>query len=192
MENTALFSALAGLILILHLFLLLGTSAAYTIPFGLGPVACCGDARENSIRLFTVFGGSAAFDWGLPYWLLATLSSGWLAQFALAYAWMRFWASFIQTLLFLIQSLRVNDDRPFTLKAHLNGCGYTTAASPFWPLYWLSYISFIRRPVSALRDLLTRIDWVFSLPGILLLNAFTLLFKHRRVLPLIGPVVSPN
>jgi len=190
MQNTALWAAIAGLILVLHLFLLLGTRSAFAVPWAQGPSACCGDARENSVRQFTVFGGSAAFDWGLLYWLIAALSSGWLHQLALAYAWMRLWASLIQTLLFLIQAQHVKEPSPVTLKAHLNGCGYTTAASPLWPLYWLSLVSFLRPPINAFRDLLTRIDLVFSLPGILLLNIFTLPLMRKAVRPTLGLVAS--
>ena len=183
-------AALAGLVLVLHLFLLLGTRGAFASPIAAGPLACCGDARENSIRQITIFGGSAAFDFGLLYWLIAALTQGWLAQLALAYAWMRLLASILQTLLFLAQALRVKASEPYTLKAHLNGCGYTTVASPLWPLYWLGYISLLKRPILALRDLITRLDWLLSLPGIALLNLFTLPLKRQPVIPAIGPVAS--
>jgi hypothetical protein len=179
----------AAIILIIHLVRLLRAGSASAKPFGQGTVACCGDARENNIRQFTVFGGAAAFDFGLLYFLIANFSQGWFAEITIAYAWMRFGASIIQTALFYWQALQVKSKDSIVLKAHLDGCGYTTAASPLWPLYWLGKISFLKRPIIAIRDLITRIDYLFSFPGIMLLNAITL-FSGRRVRPLIGPVGS--
>jgi hypothetical protein len=189
LNSTPFLSGLAGLILFVHLLLLLRNKSAFASPISQGTVACCGDARENNIRQFTVFGGSAAFDFGLLYFFVASFSQGWFAQIILAYAWMRFGASIIQTALFYWQALQVKSKDSIVLKAHLDGCGYTTAASPLWPLYWLGKISVLKHPIIAMRDLITRIDYLFSIPGIMLLNAITL-FSGRRVRPQIGPVGS--
>lgn len=188
--ESAWLSALAGAILILHLAILLATRNAQLGPIAQGRYACCGDRRETSIRQLTVFGGASAFDWGLMYWLLGLIAPQPLAALFLGYALMRFIASFVQSISFLAQAFSAPGKGNFTLKSHFDGCGYTTAANPLWSLFWLAKIPTLAPAVNRIRDAITAIDWFFSLPGIMLLNFFTLLIKRSAVLPALGPVAD--
>jgi hypothetical protein len=130
-----------------------------------------------------------AFDFGLAYGLAGIFLPlpYWLAVLLIGYANMKFWASVIQTLNFMWQSAAATGDGNVTLKSHWNGCGYTTAASPFWFLFWIQKIPGFGWVV-AIRDVITAIDFVFSLPGIGLLNVWTLLIRRRRTIPMLAHV----
>ena len=177
----------AALILILHLVYLLRTGKAHLTPLGQGPVACCGDSRENAIREMTVFGGASAFDWGLMYWLIAVRSSGLIQDIAVGYALMRSLSTLQQSVAFIAQARQIKGHATITLKAHLEGCAYTTAASPFWWLYWLGKIPSLKPSIIPIRDWITRIDYLFSKPGTFLLSLISLLLTQHKVRTRLGP-----
>jgi len=185
-EKQLLIAIVAGLILILHLIYLLRSGKAQLAPLGQGPIACCGDNRENAIRESTVFGGASAFDWGLIYWLIALISTGLIRDLALGYALMRTIATGIQTIAFINQARQIKGSQTITLKAHLEGCGYTSAASPFWWLYWLGKISALKPAIIILRDGITRIDYLFSIPGTRFLSFLSFLLTGNKLRTAIG------
>jgi hypothetical protein len=191
LEPTTAVTFIAGGVLIIHLSYLLITNHASLSPMGTSPTTKCGDKRETT-RGSTIFGGASAFDFGLAYGLAGIFLPlpYWLAVLLIGYANMRFWASIIQTLNFAIQSAKAElgqYDKEFYIKAHLDGCGYTTAASPLWILFWIQKIPGFGWVV-AIRDVITAIDFVFSLPGIGLLNVWTLLIRRRRTIPMLAHV----
>ena len=143
----------------------------------------CPDTRIE--KLILVFGGSAGLTFGGHYWLLGTLvGQPWQALF-LVYAALHLALSGFQTAALLGQVFLWKKQGELTgriawLKAHWGdrfgrrGCGYTTSASPFWWLYWLALTT---RPrtirgniVGVLRDSLTLVDFVASLPATLTLS----------------------
>jgi hypothetical protein len=184
--NSLWIALLAGVILTMHLIYLLAKEKAELSPFGKGRVACCGDVRENPIREMTIFGGASAFDWGILYWLIGAVSEGLIRDIALGYALMRSLASLTQSVNFAWQARQTEGRNNVELKAHLDGCGYTTAASPFWWLYWLSKLPLVKKTIIPIRDFITRVDYFFSMPGIGLLNLISWLMTRRKVLPRIG------
>lgn len=192
-NNVLHIAQIVGGILLVHLAILVLTGHAKLGPLGEGRDCRCGDINEPG-REFLVFGGAAAFDWGIMYWFFGFVSLGiipWLGEFFLGYAVLRTLTTVIQTLLFFVQSAKAPGTGPFTLKAHLDGCGYTTAISPFWWLYWLQKIPGWEAVVN-LRDQITRIDCFFSLPGIAVLNIWTLAIKKVATKPTLGHVEIPR
>ncbi len=191
---TTAVSLIAGGIVIFHLAYLLITKHAHLIPMGSFEWIECGDVRE-SLRGGTIFGGASAFDFGLPEGLVGMFipMPYWLAILFIGYANMKFWASVIQTVNFIAQSAKasVGKSENFHLKSHLDGCTYTTVLSPLWILFWIQKIPKMGWVV-VIRDVITAIDFVFSIPGIALLNVWTLVVRHKFTVPTIGHVDDPT
>ena len=84
------------------------------------------------------------------------------------------------------------------LKAHWGrkfgkrGCGSSTARSPFWFLYWLaipfSRDSVMGKVIGVIRDAITLVDFLTSLPAILVLNGITLVVAQVAWFPTIEGV----
>lgn len=152
--------------------------------------SCCGDKRVK--RGVTVFGGSSAFTFGIHWGLLAYLIGldtrpGML--FA-SYGLLQFILSCIQTVTYLSQLARYRkaNIRVEPLKAHLEGCGFTTAWSPLWPLFWLSKVPALKGLV-VVRDAMTILDWLVSLPFVgFVLNPFALIVGKKIIKPEISHV----
>lgn len=187
-----LVSLFAGVTLVLHLVVLLVTNHATVFPMGMSPATKCGDKREST-RGSTIFGGASAFDFGLAYGLAGMFLPlpGWLAAICIGYANMRFFASLLQTVNFMYQSAKSVGEGNVTLKSHWKGCGYTTAASPLWIIFWIQKIPGMGWVV-IIRDIITTVDFVFSLPAMLVFNVWTLATRRRWTIPQIGPVDSPH
>ena len=186
-EKQLLIALAAALILIFHLIYLLRTGKAQLTPLGQGTIACCGDSREDAIREMTVFGGASAFDWGIMYWLIALISKGAIKDLAIAYALMRTFATALQTIGFINQARKIKGHETIKLKAHLEGCTYTTTASPLWWLYWLGKINPLKNVIVNIRDWITQLDFFFSIPGLALLNLLSQIFASKNVQSIIGP-----
>jgi len=152
--------------------------------------SCCGDNRVK--RGVTGFGGSSAFTIGIHWGLLAYLIGldTRLGMLFASYALLQFIVSCIQTVTYLFQlaKYRKANIRIEPLKAHLEGCGFTTAWSLMWPLFWLSKIPKFRGLV-LLRDLFTIFDLMVSLPFVIfVLNPLSLIVGKKIVKPGISHV----
>lgn len=164
---------------------------------------CCGDMRVY--RVFAIFGGSSSFTFGLHWAVLSYLFGmlHWeiapifghlvnvtaiLAQTFAAYATLQFMATIVQMFMYGGGLYVYKDDfenvRWIILKAHLDACGWTTGWSPFFIAYYLPKTS----RVITFRDVLTRIDWVVSLPAMIFLNIISLIMLQKVTVPQIKHV----
>ena len=161
--------------------------------------AGCVDKRVQK-KIF-VLGGSAGFTFGLQWTFLAgCLLNPALMKFIEQYGfscqrWVGFCKTFAyvqvalsgaNTLLYLAQISRIPRGH-FPFKAHLQGCGFTTAWSPFWPLFWISKLplfSWLGFP----RDFLTVVNYFFSLPATIALLLLTGVCTGRWGIPVIKSV----
>jgi hypothetical protein len=186
---------IVGGILLVHLAILVLTGHAKLGPLGAGRDCRCGDIDEPGRQLL-VFGGAAAFDYGLMFWLIGYISLNvglvMFAYFMLGYAVLRTVTSVLQTLSFFAQTAKAPGTGPFTLKAHLDGCGYTTAISPLWFLYWFQKIPALAWLVYVRDYAITCVDVFFSIPGLVVLNIWTLIVRHVFTIPKIGHVENPR
>jgi hypothetical protein len=138
----------------------------------------CPDIRV--IKDGFVFGGAAAFTLGLGYFLLFLMFRLPILGY---YGVFQFCLTLIQivTLFLQIPHLVEQNELPYILiKAHLQGCGYTTAWSILWPIYWLQKIPGLSGLV-VVRDILTRIDYMSSLPILLLISIMVKLIYGKWV-----------
>lgn len=146
----------------------------------------CGDGRVY--KQYVVFGGASAFSFGLLYTVLSRITTGAWSEFFRAYALFQILLSIGQFVWFMVQ---VQNKRPtwiVGLKSHLNQCGFTTGWSPFWPIFFLSNVRFLKPVVATLRDALTVINWVESLPAMIIITLLTKLLVGQWTVSSIGPV----
>lgn len=146
----------------------------------------CPDRRVE--KLISTLGGAASFSFGWPYFVLSFVNIGWLTDLALAYGIFQFVSSAIQSIKFIRETVRkqktgeLNKGR-HCLMAHIGkrfdkpGCGSATGKSPFWFLYWLaipfSADSMMGEIIGWFRDGITLIEFLASLPAILIISAIT-------------------
>lgn len=174
---------LMGFIPIVLQLLASGHAVLHPIDEGSG-LAGCPDRRVTKDIL--VFGGSSAFTFGLQYYLLGMLFEGTLGELFAVYAQFQLILSAIQTITYLLQVPR-SELSSIRLKAHLQGCGWTTAWSPLWPLYWLGKIPGLGW-LREIRDLLTIADYLVSLPATLMISVLTRLLFGKWTVPVVSSV----
>lgn len=149
--------------------------------------AGCPDWRVTKDVL--VFGGASAYTFGW-YWFLASWWLGEtnpLSKYVFVYGILQLVLSAVQTLTLFVQILLIKD-KVIPLKSHLEGCGYTTAWGPFWALYWLGKFSWFKGITVFLRDLITRVDYVASLPMTLLFSGLAKVLLGKSLIPVIRHV----
>ncbi len=155
--------------------------------FKQGEAGCTGCPDRRVRKAALSFGGSAGLTFGWHYFAVAyILQPGHTQNFCLAYAKLHFWLSAFNALSLLVQ-MKVVPEGVVPVKAHLQGCGFTTAWSPLWPLFWLGKI-FPSQNIIVIRDLVTRVDWVVSLPAMGLLSISVRICARRWLKPVIAPV----
>jgi hypothetical protein len=152
----------------------------------IGGVKVCGCPDKRVNKSVLVFGGSAGYTFGWYYFVLADLAGKEMGQLFLVYGCMQFALSCLQSLT-LFPQLLGQSRGTLQLKAHLQGCGYTTAWSVFWPLFWLQKIPFLSWVV-LLRDLLTIVDYLASLIPVIVLSVIFGLLTGRWIIPTISSV----
>lgn len=161
-----------------------------------------GDAGCYDGRVYTdveVFGGAAGFTFGIHYFVASfislSLGNDLLSEFLGAYGMLNLILSVAQVPLYLVQAGKTPTFSGM-LKAHLDGCGWTTACSIFWPLFWLPKIPMIGRYLKwtvLLRDLITIIDFAVSwFPIKVILNPITRKRFNKPTIPTIQHVDKPN
>ena len=152
-----------------------------------GEAGCTGCPDRRVKKAALSFGGSAGLTFGWHYLIVAyMLLPGHLRNFFLAYGYLQFWLSTFNALSLLAQ-IRFVPVGVVHVKAHLQGCGFTTAWSPFWPLFWLGKV-FPNKTILWLRDIITKVDWLVSLPAIGVLSILTYLLASRLLKPVVSPV----
>jgi hypothetical protein len=175
------------------LYLVLKRQAVFT-PVNPGT----GDSGCFDARVYTdinVFGGAAGFTFGWHYFLAAWMA--WyfdyeqLSELFRTYGLLNLILSTIQVKLYFMQAGKTPTFNGL-LKAHLDGCGWTTALSVLWPLFWLPRIFIIGWFFGwtiLLRDLITVIDFSASwLPIKLVLSPITKLRYGKPTRPVIRRV----
>lgn len=149
----------------------------------------CPDTRVDKKEWF--FGGPAGMTFGLGWFLMGWLVPSWRPLFV-TYGWFQFVLSLAQWLRAMSILFRGYYETEILFKAHLQGCAYTTAWSPFWWLYWVGKIKLFKPLVTELRDMLTRIDCLFSLPGLLILEFLAFVITGVWLKPVIMNVEHPH
>lgn len=164
---------------------LLKTRHALLHPIGETEDGGCPDARVWKLLLH--FGGAAGLTFGWHYWLLGFFIAEPWRSLLWTYAGLHLILSAFQSLSLYGQvwywQRKGALKETITLKAHWGdrfgrrGCGFTTGASPFWWLYWLALTS---KPhtlwgniVGIPRDIITLIDFLASLPVVVVLSILT-------------------
>lgn len=165
--------------------------------------AGCWDERVH--KLIAVLGGAASFSFGWPYFALVLYGRLpiWIESLFLAYGTFQFVLSCGQTVILLADTARKKANGEFKtqlprLRAHWGrrfgkrGCGSTTARSPLWFLYWLA-IPFSRdsltgKIIGVIRDAITLVDFLVSLPAILIIDFITLIVSQVAWFPTIEAV----
>lgn len=165
--------------------------------------AGCWDERVH--KLIAVLGGAASFSFGWPYFAVSLIPGlpGWFGNLVLAYGSLQFVLSCIQTAILLVDTVRKKGKREFKtqlprLKAHWGrkfgkrGCGSSTARSPLWFLYWASIPfsadSVTGKIIGVIRDAITLVDFLTSLPAILVIDVITLIVAQVAWFPTIESV----
>jgi hypothetical protein len=169
--------ALAGLVSILTYLLKIGKAGFSPV----GEVCAAGCVDRRVLKKIPLFGGAAGFTFGWYYFIFGALSTGALHELFTTYALVRFIFSVVNTVMLLAQLPELTKGDLY-VKAHLQGCGFTSAWSVFWPLYWLGklpHLGWLER----VRDGLTALDFAASVPSIWLLSLFTRLRFGVRLVP---------
>ncbi len=165
--------------------------------------AGCWDERVH--KLIAVLGGAASFSFGWPYFALVLYGHLpiWIESLFLAYGTFQFVLSCVQTIILLVDTVRKKARGEFKtqlprLKAHWGrkfgkrGCGSTTARSPFWFLYWASIPfsadSLAGKIIGVMRDAVTLVDFLASLPAVLVIDFIALIVAQVAWLPTIEDV----
>lgn len=175
--------SLVGLVTILMWLLISGHANG----FRQGDAGCTGCPDRRVKKAVLSFGGSAGLTFGWHYVVVAyMLPPGHVQNFFWAYGQLHFWLSAFNAVSLLAQ-LRAAPVGVVPVKAHLQGCGFTTAWSPLWPLFWLGKI-YPSKKILVVRDLITRFDWVVSLPAMAALSVIARVYMRRWLKPVIAPV----
>lgn len=148
-----------------------------------------------------LLGGSVALTFGLGWYISGLLvPAGWVRDLLFSFAKLGFLLSLVSEAL-LVVVLRTAPDKRFVywVSPHLKGCGYDTAISPLWPLFWLQQIvkrlangekSDVVDSIVIFRDIVTLVMWVISIPFVIASNIVTLPFAGKLVLP--GAPLMPD
>lgn len=148
-----------------------------------GPVVVgCPDRRMKKDML--VFGGSSAFTFGW-YWFVAVqlVGDSTLADVFQTYGVLQLILSAFQLVSYLIQ-LRKSTAKVVYIKSHLEGCGFTTAWSMIWPLFWIQKIPFMKWVVRV-RDIATVVEFIASFPAMIIICVLTMAFYGKVTVPMI-------
>ncbi len=182
MFTTWLGYALLGFISVIMWLLIKGH--ANHLPLGETGHAGCPDRRVR--KCVVVLGGSAGFTFGLQYFLLAGLASNHGHALFLTYGKLQAFLSVFNTVVYFVQ-LRKTALSVVPLKAHMQGCGFTTAWSPLWPAYWLGQVPGLKW-LHWLRDGLTLLDYLSSFFPLMLISLFTKCLFGKWTMPTIAHV----